>query len=55
MAAGDIVLGANQYGKAECRLVRVTRDSSVHVIQDLTVTTQLRGDFAACHTDGDNS
>jgi len=55
MAAGDIVLGANQYGKAECRLVRVTRDTSVHEIQDLNVTTQLRGDFAACHTDGDNS
>lgn len=55
MAAGDIVLGANQYGKAECRLVRVTRDTAVHAIQDLNVTTQLRGDFAACHTDGDNS
>lgn len=60
MAAGDIVLGANQYGKAECRLVRVTRDSvpdqpGSHEIQDLNVTTQLRGDFAACHTEGDNS
>jgi urate oxidase len=55
MAAGDIVLGANQYGKAECRLVRVTRDTPVHVIEDLNVTTQLRGDFAACHTAGDNS
>lgn len=55
MAAGDIVLGANQYGKAECRLVRITRDTDVHEIEDLNVTTQLRGDFAACHTDGDNS
>ncbi|MCD4525597.1 factor-independent urate hydroxylase [Nocardioides sp. cx-173] len=55
MAAGDIVLGANQYGKAECRLVRVRRDTPVHELQDLNVTTQLRGDFAACHTDGDNS
>lgn len=55
MAAGDIVLGANQYGKAECRLVRVTRDTPVHRIQDLNVTTQLRGDFTACHTEGDNS
>ena len=27
MADGDIVLGANQYGKAECRLVRITRDT----------------------------
>ncbi|WP_134765320.1 factor-independent urate hydroxylase [Nocardioides sp. 1609] len=50
-----IVLGANQYGKAECRLVRITRDTAVHEIEDLNVTSQLRGDFGACHTDGDNS
>jgi urate oxidase len=49
------VLGANQYGKAECRLVRVTRDTPVHTIEDLNVTSQLRGDFEACHTAGDNS
>lgn len=55
MAVGDIVLGANQYGKAECRLVRVDRDTPVHRITDLNVTAQLRGDFTACHTDGDNS
>ncbi|MCW2787481.1 MAG: urate oxidase [Marmoricola sp.] len=55
MADGDIVLGANQYGKAECRLVRITRDTPVHVIEDLNVTSQLRGDFEACHTEGDNS
>ena len=55
MALGDIVLGPNQYGKAECRLVRITRDSPVHCIEDLNVSSQLRGDFTACHTDGDNS
>jgi urate oxidase len=55
MATGDIVLGPNQYGKAENRLVRVTRDTARHEIEDLTVTTQLRGDFEACHTEGDNS
>lgn len=58
MADGDIVLGANQYGKAECRLVRITRDAGRagrHEIEDLNVTSQLRGDFEACHTDGDNS
>lgn len=60
MATGDIVLGANQYGKAECRLVRVTRDADAarpayHEITDLNVTTQLRGDFVSCHTEGDNS
>ncbi|MBS44010.1 MAG: urate oxidase [Nocardioides sp.] len=52
---GRVVLGANQYGKAECRLVRITRDTPVHEIDDLTVTSQLRGDFTACHTDGDNA
>jgi urate oxidase len=55
MADGDIVLGANQYGKAEVRLVRITRDSTRHQIEDLNVTSQLRGDFEACHTQGDNS
>jgi urate oxidase len=50
-----IVLGPNQYGKAEVRLVRITRDTERHVIEDLNVTTQLRGDFEACHTEGDNS
>src|SRR4051812_29183488 len=53
--AGRIVLGANQYGKAEVRLVRITRDTVRHVIEDLNVTTQLRGDFEPCHTEGDNS
>lgn len=55
MAQGDIILGPNQYGKAECRLVRVTRDTPVHHIEDLNVTTQLRGDFVDCHVSGDNS
>ncbi|GAA4380245.1 factor-independent urate hydroxylase [Nocardioides caricicola] len=53
--AGRIVLGANQYGKAEVRLVRVDRSADRHTISDLNVTTQLRGDFEACHTQGDNS
>ena len=55
MADGDIVLGANQYGKAECRLVRIVRDTPVHEIIDLNVTSQLRGDFAECFYAGDNS
>src|SRR3954469_11241171 len=55
MAAGRIVLDANQYGKAEVRLVRVDRAAERHTITDLNVTTQLRGDFEACHTQGDNS
>ena len=50
-----IVLGPNQYGKAEVRLVHVERATPRHEITDLTVTTQLRGDFAASHLTGDNS
>ena len=51
----DVVLTANQYGKAENRVVRVTRDTARHEIIDLNVTSQLRGDFAAAHTEGDNA
>jgi urate oxidase len=48
-------LGPNQYGKAEVRLVTVTRDGDTHHLRDLTVTTTLRGDLAATHLTGDNS
>jgi urate oxidase len=51
----SIVLGPNQYGKAEVRLVHVERSTPRHVITDLTVTTQLRGDFTAAHLQGDNA
>ncbi|MDQ6752178.1 MAG: urate oxidase [Actinomycetota bacterium] len=50
-----IILGANQYGKAEVRLVKITRDTDRHEIEDLNVTSQLRGDFAAAHLAGDNA
>lgn len=50
-----IVLGANQYGKAENRVVRIVRDTPRHTIRDLNVSTSLRGDFAAAHTAGDQS
>lgn len=49
-----IVLGKNQYGKAEVRLVKITRDTERHEIQDLNVTSQLHGDFTKAHIDGDN-
>ncbi len=51
----DVTLTANQYGKAENRVVRVVRDTDRHEIVDLNVTSQLRGDFAAAHTEGDNA
>jgi urate oxidase len=48
-------LSANQYGKAETRVVRVYRDTEQHQIRDLNVSTALRGDFAAAHLDGDQA
>jgi len=50
-----IVLGANQYGKAENRLVRIYRDTARHEIRDVTVSTALRGDFSAAHLRGEQS
>ncbi|GAA0714294.1 urate oxidase [Dactylosporangium roseum] len=50
-----IVLGPNQYGKAENRVVRVIRDSSRHEIRDLNVSTSLRGDFHDAHVTGDQA
>ncbi len=48
-----ISLGANQYGKAENRVVRVVRDTDRHEIRDLNVSTSLRGDFTEAHVSGD--
>ena len=50
-----IVLGANQYGKAENRVVRIVRDTDRHEIRDLNVSTSLRGDFEAAHVAGEQS
>jgi urate oxidase len=50
-----IVLGPNQYGKAEIRLVAVNRSGPRHTLSDLCVSTTLRGDFAAAHLRGDNA
>lgn len=51
----SIVLGPNQYGKAENRVVRIYRDSERHEIRDLNVSSRLRGDFADAHLTGDQS
>ena len=50
-----IELGRNRYGKAAIHLVRVLRDPGGHDVRDLVVAIALEGDFAAAHTDGDNS
>jgi urate oxidase len=50
-----IRLGDNQYGKAETRVVRITRHDARHEIKDLNVSVALSGDFEASHLTGDNS
>ena len=49
------VLGTNQYGKAEVRLVHVDRSTPRHVITDVNVTSQLTGDFAETFHTGSNA
>ncbi|MFI6152605.1 factor-independent urate hydroxylase [Kitasatospora sp. NPDC051170] len=49
------VLGQNQYGKAENRIVRVTRDSTRHEIKDLNVSVSLQGEFEDVHLTGSNA
>jgi len=50
-----IELGANRYGKAAIRLVRVVRGEGPHRLRDLTVAIALEGDFTSAHVDGDNA
>jgi urate oxidase len=50
-----IVLGPNNYGKAEVRLVRLRREDSEHELVDLNVSVALAGDLADTHETGDNS
>jgi urate oxidase len=50
-----IELGANRYGKAQIRLVRVVRGEGEHRLRDLTIAIALEGDFTASYVDGDNA
>ena len=49
------VLGQNQYGKAQIRLMKVDRDTDRHVLHDLNVSIALAGAMEAVHREGDNS
>ncbi|MGW6743543.1 factor-independent urate hydroxylase [Streptomyces sp. NPDC055025] len=49
------ILGQNQYGKAESRVVRITRDGRTHHIKDLNVSVSLSGDMADVHHSGSNT
>jgi urate oxidase len=51
-------LGANRYGKAEVRVVHVSRGTGPgdgDVLRDWNVSTSLSGDLAAVHLAGDNA
>jgi urate oxidase len=51
-------LGANQYGKAEVRLVRVSRGAGAggeDLLRDWTISTSLSGDLADSHLTGSNA
>jgi urate oxidase len=49
----EIVLGPNQYGKAEVRMVALEDDR--RAVRDLTVSIALSGELEAVHTTGDNA
>jgi len=55
MSGGNIVLGDNQYGKAETHVVRVYKRGATHDVKDMNVSVALAGDFADVHLTGDNS
>ncbi|MBA2951166.1 factor-independent urate hydroxylase [Streptomyces himalayensis] len=50
-----VLLGQNQYGKAENRVVRVVRDGATHHIKDLNVSVSLSGDMEEVHYSGSNA
>jgi len=53
-----VQLGANRYGKAEVRVVRIARGAAPgggDVIRDWNVSTSLSGDLADSHLTGDNA
>ncbi|AVH55766.1 MULTISPECIES: factor-independent urate hydroxylase [Streptomyces] len=53
--ARPAILGPNQYGKAENRVVKITRDGATHHIKDLNVSVSLSGDMDEVHYFGSNA
>ena len=49
------ILGQNQYGKAETRVVKIDRDGETHHIKDLNVSVALSGDMEEVHYSGSNA
>jgi urate oxidase len=50
-----MVLGHNDYGKSEVRLVRVRRDGDLHELVDLNVSVALAGDLGDSYETGNNA
>ncbi|MGW1721921.1 factor-independent urate hydroxylase [Streptomyces sp. NPDC002306] len=50
-----VMLGQNQYGKAENRVVKITRNGSTHHVKDLNVSVALSGDMDEVHYSGSNA
>ncbi|SCK42566.1 factor-independent urate hydroxylase [Streptomyces sp. WMMB 322] len=55
MTVPTTTLGQNQYGKAENRVVKITRDGATHHIKDLNVSVALSGDLDEVHYSGSNA
>ncbi|MFD5426593.1 factor-independent urate hydroxylase [Streptomyces sp. NPDC127084] len=53
--ARPVLLGQNQYGKAENRVVKITREGATHHIKDLNVSVALSGDMDEVHYSGSNA
>jgi urate oxidase len=51
----SVVVGANQYGKSEIRMVAVNRAAGRHDFHDLNVGITLSGDLEDVHVTGDNA
>ena len=53
--SSSVVLGPTRYGKAEVRMVHVSRNGAEHALKDLTVSVALCGDQAETHLTGGNA
>ena len=53
--SSSVVLGPTRYGKAEVRIVHVSRSGAEHALKDLAVSVALCGDQADTHLTGDNA
>jgi urate oxidase len=53
--SGRIVLGENNYGKGEVKLLKVFKGPDGHEVRDIRADIALEGEFVAAHLEGDNT